>query len=222
MNFVIENWIKEIVCKIKNEFDERLTFIGLQGSYKRKEANENSDIDLVVILNELTINDLKKYRELISQMSYKEKACGFISGKQEILNWEKSDLFQFYHDTQAIYGNIDYLLPLIKTEDIKKAIKIGACNIYHAGCHNFLYENSVEILWALYKASFFILQAKSFIEINKYLSSKKELIEELNGTDKEILQICIDKKDIVKMDETMLEVYSQKIIDWSSNVLQEY
>ncbi|WP_186450860.1 nucleotidyltransferase domain-containing protein [Sporomusa sp. KB1] len=93
MPFFINDWIDELVTKIKNEYRDRVAFIGLQGSYKRKEANDSSDIDIVVILNELTMKDLQKYRAIISQMPYKEKACGFISGQSEISNWEKSDLF---------------------------------------------------------------------------------------------------------------------------------
>ncbi|SNS88137.1 Nucleotidyltransferase domain-containing protein [Anaerovirgula multivorans] len=99
MNFFIDEWIDKLVSKIKNEFGDRLAFIGLQGSYKRKEADDSSDIDIVVILNELAVQDLKKYRAIISKMPYKEKAFGFISGKSEIIGWEKSDLFQFYYDT---------------------------------------------------------------------------------------------------------------------------
>ncbi len=220
MTFFIDDWIDELVSKIKNEFQDRIDFIGLQGSYKRKEANDSSDIDIVVILNELTVQDLKKYQAIISRMPYKEKACGFISGKREIIGWEKSDLFQFYHDTQPIYGSMHYLLPLIHKEDVKHAVKIGACNLYHACCHNFLYESSSEILSALYKSSFFILQAKYFDETNQYINSKIELAEKLNEMDKEILDICMNRNKIMAADEAHLAVYYDKIISWSSALLQ--
>lgn len=222
MNFFIDNWIDELVSKIKIEFGDRVAFIGLQGSYKRKEASDSSDIDIVVILNELTMQDLRKYRGIISQMPYKEKACGFISGKSEIIGWEKSDLFQFYYDTQPLYGNIDYLLPLIDKAEIKRAIKIGACNLYHACCHNFLYENSSEILSAMYKSAFFILQAKYFDETDQYISSKTDLVKYLDKIDKEILNICIDRKKLTVMDEADLVLYYDKIISWSSGILQTY
>ncbi len=222
MNFFIDEWIDKLVSKIKNEFGDRLAFIGLQGSYKRKEANDSSDIDIVVILNELIVQDLKKYRTIISQMPYKEKACGFISGKREIIGWEKSDLFQFYYDTQPIYGSIDYLLPLIDKEDVKRAVKIGVCNLYHACCHNFLYENSPEILSDLYKSAFFVLQAKYFDETNQYISSKEELVKHVDGIDIEILSICMDRKKLTAMDEDDLNIYYDKIISWSSVLLQSY
>ncbi|WP_027398467.1 nucleotidyltransferase domain-containing protein [Anaerovorax odorimutans] len=222
MNFIIDKWLDEFVLKIKNEYGNRVVFIGLQGSYKRKEANESSDIDVVVILDNLTIKDLKKYRDIISHMPYSEKACGFISGKNELLNWEKSELFQFYYDTQPIFGNIDYLLPMIDKADIKRAVKIGACNIYHASCHNFLYERNYDILSGLYKSAFFVLQAKYFDETNKYLVSKSELIKFLDGVDKEILNICIDRKKLSEVNEDDFLVYSDKIICWSSNIVKSY
>ncbi|MGF7060590.1 nucleotidyltransferase domain-containing protein [Brassicibacter mesophilus] len=222
MTFFIDAWINELVSKVKKEYGDNVVFIGLQGSYKRKEANDSSDIDIVVILKELTMQNLKKYREIISTMPYKEKACGFISGQSEILSWEKSDLFQFYHDTQPIYRSIDYLLPLIDKADVKRAVKIGACNLYHASCHNFIYENSSEILSALYKSAFFILQAKYFDETNQYISSKVDLRKHLDGIDKEILNICIDRKKLTAMDETDLVLYYDKIISWSSNLLQSF
>ncbi|SNT27989.1 Nucleotidyltransferase domain-containing protein [Anaerovirgula multivorans] len=222
MNFFIDDWIDKLVSKIKNEYGDRVAFIGLQGSYKRKEASDSSDIDIVVILNQLTMQDLKKYRAIISQMPYKEKACGFISGQSEILSWEKSDLFQFYYDTQPIYGSIDHLLLLIDKDDVKRAIKIGACNLYHACCHNFLYEKSSEMLSALYKSAFFILQAKYFDETNQYISSKTDLVKHLDGIDKEILNICIDRKKLTAMNEDDLALYYDKIICWSSKLLQSY
>lgn len=220
MSFIIDDWIEGLTVKIKNEFGDRVSFIGLQGSYRRKEANDNSDIDIVTILNELSIEDLERYKAIILNMPYKEKACGFISGKSEILNWEKSDLFQFYYDTQPIYGSIEYLLPLIDKEDVKRAVKIGACNLYHACCHNFIYEKSSDILSGLYKSAFFVLQAKYFYEKNFFISSKTEINKYLVGQDNEILNICINRKKLTKMNEEELVYYYDKLISWSSKLIQ--
>lgn len=139
----IQEWIEQFQKEILLNFKERICFIGLQGSYARGEATENSDIDVVVIFDTLTVDDLKQYDQIISQMSYREKICGFLSGRDEIICWEKSDLFQFYYDTKPIYKNLDFILPFIKQENIKQAILIGSCNIYHACCHNMIHEKSM-------------------------------------------------------------------------------
>ena len=65
------------------------------------------------------------------------------------MGWEPSDLFQFYYDTTPIKGTLDILLEKIDKQAVKRAIKIGACNIFHACVHNFVHEKSDEILRSL-------------------------------------------------------------------------
>lgn len=171
----IKSWVLEFTNRVEQIFSDRVWFIGLQGSYGRGEATETSDIDVVVILDELRINDLKVYRDMLDTLPNRELVCGFISGKGELLNWEASNLFQFYYDTTPIKGTLDCLLEKIDRQAIKRAIKIGACNIYHACVHNFVHEKSDDILRALYKSAVFVLQAIWFYETDKYIKSKAEL-----------------------------------------------
>ena len=49
----INAWIQNFLQTLNNTFGARVWFVGLQGSYGRGEATENSDIDVVVILDEL-------------------------------------------------------------------------------------------------------------------------------------------------------------------------
>ena len=58
-------------------------FIGYQGSYARQEATDRSDVDMVVILDKLSTDDLKLYRSIVKSMPFSEKACGFICGLPE-------------------------------------------------------------------------------------------------------------------------------------------
>lgn len=51
--------------KLKKEFGDRLVFVGLQGSRARGEAREDSDIDLVVLLNHIDASNLERYRTII-------------------------------------------------------------------------------------------------------------------------------------------------------------
>ena len=171
----INTWIKAFTEKAEQTFVGRVWFIGLQGSYGRGEATETSDIDVVLIFDELRMDDLKVYRDMLDTLPNRELICGFISGKDELLNWEASDLFQFYYDTTPIKGTLDCLLEKIDRQAIKRAIKIGACNIYHACVHNFVHEKSDDILRALYKSAVFVLQAIWFYETDKYIKSKAEL-----------------------------------------------
>ena len=195
--FNLHLWLDLIQEKLKTTFADNLLFIGYHGSYRCQEAAEDSDIDLVVILKNLAIEDLKKYREIVNSMPFKEKCCGFISGEKEIQNWSKSDIFQFYYETKSLYGNIkDLITPPSKT-NIKTSIKMGLENLYHAASHSFLYDNDIkQSLINLYKMSFFILQQKYFLTSGKYIPTKKELLEYTKGTDSVILNTSINRESI--------------------------
>ncbi len=176
----IEAWIMEFTNKAEETFSDRVWFIGLQGSYARGEATETSDIDVIFILDELRTNDLKIYSDMLDALPNRELVCGFVSGKAELYSWEASDLFQFYYDTIPIKGTLDCLLEKINKHTVKRAIKIGACNIYHGCVHNFVHEKSADILRSLYKSAVFVLQAVWFYETGRYIKSKTQLQKAIN------------------------------------------
>lgn len=173
----INSWLEEFLQKLDEVFKSRVWFVGLQGSYGRGEATETSDIDVVVILNELTVSDIQTYNDMLDTLPHRELICGFVSGKDEILNWEPADLFQFYHDTTPIKGSLDELLPKIDSVAVDRAIKIGACNIYHGCVHNMLHTKNEDILKGLYKAASFVVQAIVFKQTGNYIKHQNQLLQ---------------------------------------------
>lgn len=212
----IKIWMKDLTEKLRGAFGEKLEFVGLQGSYGRGEATENSDIDVVVIFSELA--DLERYKDLIGEMPYREKICGFVSGRSELINWDKADLFQFYHDTTSYFGSIDYLFPLINRPDAKRAVLVGACSIYHMCVHNFLHENDSHILRSLYKTSFFVLIAKHFYETGVFVKRREDLIPLLSRQDRELLQ-SLSFFEGVPLDDDLFRELSEKLLIWSGGLI---
>ena len=208
----INAWMTEFIQKLNKVFANRIWFVGLQGSYGRGEATETSDIDVVVILDELTAVDIQSYQEMLDTLPHRELICGFLSGKNEILNWEPSDLFQFYHDTTPLKGSLDDLLPLIDQTAIEKAIKIGACNIYHGCVHNMLHEKSEEILKGLYKVASFAVQAILFKQTGNYIKHQSQLLKVANVEERMITETFLKYKrgEAVDFNEA-----SQVLFDWS-------
>ncbi len=196
----ISVWINEFLQVLDKTFGERVWFVGLQGSYGRGEATETSDIDVVVILDELSARDIQKYDEMLDNLSHRELICGFLSGKNEILNWEESDLFQFYYDTKPIKGSLDELLPLIDDKAVDRAIKIGVCNIYHGCVHNMLYEKSEEILKGLYKSASFVVQAICFKQTGQYISCQKDLLDAVSADERAIVNAFLSMKNCGSID----------------------
>lgn len=207
----IQLWMENFTQLLKETFDERIYFVGLQGSYGRGEATEASDIDTVVILDKLTADDIKKYNDMINELPHRELMCGFLSGKDELFHWEPSDLFQFYYDTTPMIGTLDELLEKIDKEAVHRAIKIGAGNIYHGCVHNMLYDKSDEIVRGLYKSASFVIQAVAFKETGKYIKHQKELLEAVNHEEKEILTNFIALK---KGADVEFDTMSEQLFNW--------
>lgn len=191
----INVWMNDFIQKLDNIFADRVWFVGLQGSYGRGEATESSDIDVVVILDELSAEDIHTYQDMLDTLPHRELICGFVSGKEEILNWEPSDLFQFYHDTTAIKGSLDCLLPLIDNAAIDRAIKIGAGNIYHGCVHNMLHEKSEEILKGLYKAASFVVQAIVYKQTGNYIKHQNQLLKVALPDEQTIIETFLKYKN---------------------------
>ena len=208
----INVWMSDFIQKLNEVFASRVWFIGLQGSYGRGEATKTSDIDVVVILDELSAVDILSYQKMLNTLPHRELICGFLSGKDEILNWEPSDLFQFYHDTTAIKGSLDDLLPLIDHTAINRAIKIGACNIYHGCVHNMLHEKSEEILKGLYKAASFVAQAIVFKQTGNYIKHQSQLLEVASADERLITETFLKYKNGEAVD---FNEASQVLFDWS-------
>lgn len=214
----IKNWIAEFTNKVEQTFFDRVWFIGLQGSYGRGEATDTSDIDVVVILDELRMNDLKTYRDMLDTLQNRQLICGFISGKDELLNWEASDLFQFYYDTTPIKGTLDCLLEKIDKHAVMRAIKIGACNIYHACVHNFVHEKSEDILRSLYKSAAFVLQAVWFYETGKYIKSKAELQNAINPPS----AVLTNAQELKNGASVKFEEMSELLLNWATALIRGY
>ena len=208
----ISCWMDKFVGALDASFKNRVWFVGLQGSYGRGEATETSDIDVVVILDELTAQDIQIYNAMLDTLPNRELICGFVSGKEELLNWEPSDLFQFYHDTTPIKGSLDELLSVIDKTAIARAIKSGACNIYHGCVHNMLHEKSDEILKGLYKSASFVVQAICFQETGSYIKSQKDLLGKVSGDEKSIVENFLSLKNGGKVD---FEEMSNTLFAWS-------
>ena len=217
MSFDVDIWLDTTIEKLQEKFSQNLLFVGLQGSYNRGEATDFSDIDLIVILENLTFEDLKRYRLIIDSLPHKEKACGFISGKNELQKWSKADMFQFYYDTKSLYGKLEDIIQPPSLDEIKQSIKISSENLYHATVHSFVHSNNyVEDLQNLYKMTFFIFQAKYFVQTNNYIQTKKQLVEQLNETEKEILNICINKENILNYSQSEIETLYCKLVELCS------
>ena len=211
----IRAWLDQAQASLQAAFGPRLLFLGLQGSYGRGEAQEGSDIDLVVILDEAAPEDWRIYRGLLSALPYFELACGFFSGAAQLAHWDRADLFQFVHDTTPILGDLNALVPPIGRADVERALRRTACDVYHITGHNLLHGQSVEVLSAQFKSAAFALRASHYLTAGIFLRSTEDLAAALTPCHRAILE------GRAGLTAANLEGRSQLLLAWASSVLEE-
>ena len=203
---------------LNKSFENRVWFVGLQGSYGRGEETETSDIDVVVILDELSAKDIQIYNDMLDTLPNRKLICGFLSGKNEIMNWEPSDLFQFCNDTTPIKGTLEEVFALIDESAINRAIKIGACNIFHGCVHNMLHEKSEDILRGLYKSASFVVQAIVFKQTGNYIKYQEELLKVVSSDELVIVENFMNLKNGGTEDFSLM---SETLFDWAKKWISE-
>ena len=211
-------WMQNFLQTLNKTFENRVWFVGLQGSYGRGEATETSDIDVVVILDELSAKDIQIYNDMLDTLPHRKLICGFLSGKNEIMNWEPSDLFQFCNDTTPIKGTLEEVFALIDESAINRAIKIGACNIFHGCVHNMLHEKSEDILRGLYKSASFVVQAIVFKQTGNYIKYQEELLKVVSSDELVIVENFMNLKNGGTIDFSLM---SETLFDWAKKWISE-
>ena len=211
-------WMQNFLQILNEIFANRVWFVGLQGSYGRGEARDTSDIDIVVILDQLSVTDIQKYNAMLDTLPNRKLICGFVSGKDELLNWEPSDLFQFYYDTTPIKGSLDELLSVIDECAVDRAIQIGVCNVYHGCVHNMLHEKSKDILKGLYKSASFVVQAIAFKQTGNYIKHLKDLLGVVSYDEQAIVKAFVNLKNGGMID---FDLMSEALFAWSKKWISE-
>ena len=208
----LTSWLEAYLYRLNDTFTNRVLFVGLQGSYSRGEATESSDIDMVVILDEVNSTDVIAYHAMLDTLPHRDLLCGFFAGKAEIDHWESSDLFQLYFDTVPIQGCMDDLLERLDADAVNRAIKLGACNIYHGCVHNMLYDKSEKILKNLFKCATFVIQAICYQQSGNFIRYQTDLLKEVSEEEQQIISIFLSLK--TGEDVYFLE-QSELIFNWA-------
>jgi hypothetical protein len=214
-------WMAELLPQLQQTFGKRLYYLGLQGSYRRGEATESSDIDVVVLLESVTLDDLDAYRAIVRAMPEGQKACGFFSSVADMLNWPRHELFAFQKDTADYFGKLENFLPAVSINDAVESARIGASGILHMLTHSYLYaaeDDRPMILQQAYKAAFFVMQVHHCVTTGVYCGSKSQLLPRLEGTDKEIILAGLDVSQWLAS-HSQSEAFAT-LLHWCSTIVQ--
>ena len=98
----LNNILNEVINDVKNLYKEKLKAIVLYGSYSRNQQDDESDIDILVLVDvdepELKYYD-KMLNSIISDIGYRHKKVVSVID----LNYEK---FNYWADVVPFYKNV--------------------------------------------------------------------------------------------------------------------
>lgn len=190
----IDEYINKLIDLLKDAFGERLVYIGLQGSYLRHEETENSDIDIMAVIDNLSVEDLKAYRAAIASIGHFDKSCGFICGKADLQHWNPLEICHLLHATKDYYGELKKLVPAYTMEDERSYVKLSLNNLYHEICHRYIHadrEYNIAKLPTTCKSVFYIMQHLHYVSSGRFIPTKRELLACLQGEDKAVLALSL-------------------------------
>ena len=219
--FHIEHYMKRLIYELKERFSDRLLYVGLQGSYLRDEATENSDLDVVVIVDGLSTKDLATYKTIVEALPDSDKACGFICGRKEMANWNPLEICNFVYGTKDYYGKISDFVPAYTKDDVVNFIKLSAGNLYHELCHRYVHadtEKNKRKLPGSYKGVFFILQSLYYLKDGCFYPTKEKILEHLDIHDRTVMEMAAKIGNVADYDfaEAFVLLFS-----WCQKVLAQ-
>jgi len=197
--FGIEEYIENLTAELRACFGTRLLYLGLQGSHLRGEATENSDIDIMVILEDMSVTDLQKYREILVRVGNYDKSCGFICGREEMRHWNPLEVCQLLHTTKDYRGKLADYVPSYTAEDERNYVKLSLGNLFHELCHRYIHagrERNIAAFPQTCKSVFFILQNMHYLNSGEFLPTKQKLFDALwDEEDKRALALGLAHKE---------------------------
>lgn len=193
----IESYLSSLLTLLQQNFGPRLVYVGLQGSYLRGEATENSDIDIMTVVDGLSVSDLEQYRALVSSLEEPEKSCGFICSKTDLSHWNPLEICHLLHSTRDLFGRLRPLVPSYTEQDVRSYVKLSVNNLYHELCHRFIHGErgkAIAALPSLYQSAFFLLQNLYYLEHGLFPQTKAELLPLLSGRNHSVLKCAMTFK----------------------------
>lgn len=194
----IEEYIDELTDILADAFGERLVYIGLQGSYLRNEATENSDIDIMAVIDDISVEDLDTYRQALVSIGNFDKSCGFICGRADLSHWNPLELCHLLNTTKDYYGELKNLVPAYTMEDERNYVKFSLNNLYHELCHRYIHadrEHNISRLPVTCKSVFYIVQHLHYLRTGNFVPTKRELLECVQDEDKAVLKLGISLRN---------------------------
>jgi len=214
----IDTYMSTLLPLLRREFGTDLLYVGLQGSYLRGEATENSDIDIMVILERVDLAVLDRYRAVLAAVGEEELSCGFLCSRADMIHWNPTEIPGLLRSTKDYYGTLAGFVPPYTAYDLKVYLQTGFGNLYHEITHRYIHstpEHSYAALAELHKPVFFLFQNLLLYRDGIYPENRRMLTDLLTGKDRDIWEMlsrCRENGTGTREDLAALLAWCEKIL----------
>jgi predicted nucleotidyltransferase len=187
----VQKLLKGFVSLMKKTYGKNLVFIIHHGSWATGEAQPDSDIDTLVMLDEITKRELDKLRKILSQDEFK-KMTVLLFSKLDMNNFVPFARHQFHYGAQLLYGACPLPEPtkeemLIEIRKIAYTVGYWSKFLY---THLHLAENVARKMYWRFREATVALKVYVQWKTGKFPLTKSRLKKHLTDPkDREIVEI---------------------------------
>ncbi|MCK4385674.1 MAG: nucleotidyltransferase domain-containing protein [candidate division Zixibacteria bacterium] len=187
----VKKLLKKFVNVMKKAYGENLVFIIHHGSWATGEANSDSDIDSLVMLEKITKGELAKLRDILNKKEFK-KFTVLLFSQLDMDNFVPFKRHQFYYGAKLLYGKCPLRQPtheemIVEIRKIADTVGYWSKFLY---THTHQAENVARKMYWRFKEAIIALKVYVHWKTGEFPVTRKRLKELLNDPkDKEIVTI---------------------------------
>jgi predicted nucleotidyltransferase len=177
----VDEWLGEFVRRMREQFGERLVFVGHHGSWARGEARPESDIDTLVVLETLGMEESEAYRDTIRELTADgPHVSGLLLSTEEVASWPPGMLVQFFHGCKVLHGSLTGIAESPSGGSLlEHAQRVAAYNLLNAR-HLALYPHNpaekVRMTGYMFKECLFALEGFLLATTGRFHGRKRDLL----------------------------------------------
>ncbi len=187
----VKKLLRKFVDVMKKTYGKNLVFIIHHGSWATGEANSDSDIDNLVMLEKIAKSELAKLRNILNKKEF-EKFTVLLFSRLDMNNFVPFKRHQFHYGAKLLYGTCPLREPT-REEMILEMRKIADTVGYWSKflfTHQKQAQNIVRKMYWRFKEAIIGLKVFVHWKTGEFPVTRKRLRELLNDPkDKEILTI---------------------------------
>jgi predicted nucleotidyltransferase len=215
--------LKKFVNEMKKIYGKNLVFIIHHGSWATGEANPESDVDILVMLEKITKKELVKLRNILNKREF-EKFTVLLFSRLDMDNFIPFSRQQFHYGAKVLYGKCPLPEPtreemLIEIKKIADEVGFWSKYLY---THQKQAENIVRKMYWRFKEAIIALKVYTHWKTGEFPTTKKRLKELLDDSkDKEIMTIIENWKKSKDKYEKNPDPLLIKGLDFSQRILKK-